>query len=205
MNSLDLVLLFVMTISVAISAFRGGIRELFSLAAIVAGFMLASRYYHAASSTLLRFTEHARVNEMISFVGIFIFAAVLISFIGAHLTHIVERSRLKPLNTFLGMAVGALKGIVISALIVYAIMVFVAVKDPIIADSRAFPYLTRVSGMISPIASGFFRDEFEKKVKEFRSAVKPGKDGEVHEKAKGEESVKPANPVKGNGKKSGED
>ena len=169
MNSLDLVLLLIMTVSIALSALRGGIRELFSLGAIIAAFILASNSYHFTSNTILRLTSHQEVNDIISFLAIFIFTAVLISFIGGHLTSAVKKSKLNSLNVLAGTAIGAIKGVVISCLIVYALMVFLPAGNQSLTGSRAFPYISRVSSLVSPIASRFFQDEFARKLKDFRS------------------------------------
>ena len=168
MNSLDIILLIIMAVSIMTSSMRGGIREIFSLFAIVAGFILATHFYIFASGNILRLTSHKEVNDIISFLAIFIFSAVLISFIGGSITEMVNKSKLKPWNKLFGTLIGAFKGIVVCALIVYILMVFLPAKSPILTRSRAFPYVSRVSDVVSPVASGFFRDEYQKKLKEFR-------------------------------------
>ena len=117
MNSLDIAILLIMAVSITVSSVRGGIRELFSLAAVIVGFILAAHFYHMASASFIRPTSHPEVNDTISFVSIFLFAAILISFIGGSLTHMAKKSKsLSPWNAIFGTAVGALKGLVISTL-----------------------------------------------------------------------------------------
>ena len=111
MNSLDLTLLLIIGISLAVSTFRGAVREIFSLGGVVAGFILASRFYEKTSLGILRLTSYPEINNIISFLVIFIFSSVLISFIGGMFSHAVNKSGFKVLNTFLGTFIGAVKGV----------------------------------------------------------------------------------------------
>jgi len=168
MNSLDIVILLIMAVALTVSTFRGGIREIFSLLAVIIGFLLAANFYHAASQNIFRPTSHDELNDIIYFLGIFIFAAVLISFIGGRLAGAVKKSKIKTWNVILGTVIGALKGLLVSCIIVYMLMVFLPANSRIFTKSYAFPYLSKVTSVISPIAPGFFREEFDKKLDEFK-------------------------------------
>jgi len=189
MNSLDIVILLIMTVALAVSAFRGGIREIFSFGAVIAGFLLAANFYHMATEQFIRPTSHEEVNYIISFLSIFIFSTVLISFIGGRISHAVKKSKLKPWDAMLGTAIGALKGLVISCLIVYALLVFLPTKSRVFTESRTFPYLSRIVEVISPIAPTFFQDEFTKKMDEFK------KSGTAIEKTFEKKVIEKAAPV----------
>ena len=45
MNTLDIVIIVIMVISICYSIYRGFIREIFSLLGIIAGFIAASQFY----------------------------------------------------------------------------------------------------------------------------------------------------------------
>ena len=170
MNSLDFTILIIMSVSITVSAFRGGIREIFSFGSVIVGFILASRYYKAATDSFgfLRLTSHPEVNYVITFIGIFVFTAVLISFIGGRISGIVKKAKLSLWDHALGTAIGALKGLIICALIIYALMVFLPSDSRILNNSKALPYIAKVTDVISPLGPKFFRDEFGKKLDEFR-------------------------------------
>ena len=169
MNSLDIAILLIMAVSITVSSVRGGIREIFSLAAVIVGFILAAHFYHMASASFIRPTSHPEVNDTISFVSIFLFAAILISFIGGSLTHMAKKSKsLSPWNAIFGTAVGALKGLVISTLIVYVLLVFLSANNEVLTGSVALPYLTRTARLVSPVAPRFFREEFDRKMREMK-------------------------------------
>ena len=172
MNSLDLTLLIIIAVSLAVSTFRGGVREIFSLGGVIAGFVLASRYYEKTSLGVLRLTSYPEINNIISFLVIFIFASVLISFIGGMFSHAVNKSGYRVLNTLLGAFVGAVKGVLIASLVLYALLVFFPADSAMFAKSKTFPYAIKFSKLISPIGPTFFREEFDKKLNETQGKEK---------------------------------
>lgn len=173
MNSLDLAMLFIMTVAIAVSTFRGGVRELFSLASVILGFFVAMHYYHATSDSFLRLTSYKHVNDTISFIAIFVFSAVLISFIGGRISGMVKKSGLGFLDHILGTTIGAIKGILICALITYALMVFLPSESHILKGSKTLPYISQATSIISPIGTQAFKDEFKKKLDELKKQPEP--------------------------------
>ncbi|MHB8173030.1 MAG: CvpA family protein [Nitrospirota bacterium] len=166
MNSLDLALLIIIAVSLAVSTFRGAVREIFSLGGVIAGFLLASHYYEKTSLGVLRLTSYPEINNIISFLAIFIFASVLISFIGGMLSHAANKSGFRVLNTLMGAFIGAIKGLLIASLVLYALLVFFPADSDMFTHSRTFPYAVKLSKLISPLGPKFFRDELDRKLEE---------------------------------------
>jgi len=199
MNSLDIVVLIILAISLAVGALWGAVRSVFTIASVIAGFLISSNFYHMASEGPLQLTSHKEVNDIISFLAIFIFTSVLISFIGGHIAMIVKKSKLKAWDSLTGAAVGALAGLVVSCLIVYALLVFLPSDSKTFTKSHAFPYISRLSELASPIAPGFFEDEFQKKMGEFKAGPlmpKPPKPPAPPERPKAPEKPKAHNKGK---------
>ncbi len=192
MNSLDLTLLLIIGVSLAVSTFRGAVREIFSLGGVVAGFILASRFYEKTSVGVLRLTSYPEINNIISFLIIFIFSSVLISFIGGMFSHAVNKSGFRVLNTLMGTFVGAVKGVLIASLVLYALLVFFPADSGMFTHSKTFPYAVRFSKFISPIGPTFFREEFDKKLNETKGQQKA-----VHPP----EPTQPSQPPKNHPKK----
>jgi len=179
-------MLFIMTVAITISTFRGGVRELFSLASVIMGFVIASHYYQATSESFLRLTSYPHVNNTISFIAIFIFSAVLISFIGGRISGIVKKSGLNFMDHILGTTIGTVKGILVCALITYVMMVFLPSESGILKESKALPYIAQATNIISPIGTQAFRDEFKKKLEDLKKKVSelPAKPEEPSKKEK---------------------
>jgi membrane protein required for colicin V production len=183
MNSLDFTLLIIIGVSLAVSTFRGAVREVFSLGGVIAGFILAAHYYEKTSLGVLRLTSYPEINNIISFLVIFIFSAVLISFIGGMFSHAVNKSGFKVLNTLLGTFIGAIKGVLIVSLVLYALLVFFPADSSMFTHSKTFPYAVRFSKLISPIGPTFFREEFDKKLNETKGQQNTGHPSEHPEPA----------------------
>jgi membrane protein required for colicin V production len=174
MNSLDFTLLIIIGVSLMVSTFRGAVREIFSLGGVIAGFILASHYYTKMSLGVLRLTSYPEINNIISFLVIFIFSAVLISFIGGMFSHAVNKSGFKVLNTLMGTFIGAVKGVLIASLVLYVLLVFLPANSTMFVKSRTFPYVVRLSKFISPIGPTFFREELDKKLNGTKGPEKAG-------------------------------
>ena len=164
MNSLDLTLLIIIGVSLLVSTFRGAVREIFSLGGVIAGFILASRYYEKTSLGVLRLTSYPKINNIISFLVIFIFSSVIISFIGGLLSHAANKSGFRVVNTLMGAFIGAIKGILIASLVLYALLVFFPTDSTMFTKSKTFPYAAKLSKLISPIGPKFFREELNRKL-----------------------------------------
>ncbi len=190
MNSLDLAMLAIVAVSVTVAMFRGIVRELFSLAAVFLGFYIAMHYYKATSDSFLRLTSYPHINNIISFIGIFVFSAVLISFIGGRISGavsgVLKASGLKIWDHVLGVAVGALKGVVICLLITYALMIMAPADSHILKGSKAFPYFSLAVNRIMPVEVKTFEQESKKKLEELKKDVPsiPSKDKEPVRKEK---------------------
>ncbi len=164
MNTLDILYIFIMTVSLAVSAFRGGVREFFSLAAVALGFVAAANFYHFGAGQLLRLTSHEEVNSIISFMLIFLFVALLVSYVGGQLSHLVKKKKLGFWNLMAGTAIGSLKGLFVCALLTYMLLVFMKPGGGFFSGSRAFPFMSQIAIAVAPIGPKNFREEFEKKL-----------------------------------------
>jgi membrane protein required for colicin V production len=164
LNTLDIIYIVIMVVSFAVSASRGGVRELFSLMAVGVGFVAASRFYQFGAGQLLRLTSHEEVNNIISFTIIFLFVAILVSYVGQQLTHIVKKADLGFWNIITGSAIGLVKGLFICALLTYMLLVFMKPGGGFFSGSKAFPLMSELTVAVSPIGPKNFRDELGKKL-----------------------------------------
>jgi len=164
LSTLDILYIVIMVVSFLVSASRGGVRELFSLLAVGVGFVAAARFYQFGGGQLLRLTSHVEVNNIISFTIIFLFVAILLSYVGAQLTHIVKKAELSFWNVMSGSAIGLLKGLFICSLMTYMLLVFMKPGGGFFSSSRAFPVMSELTLAVSPIGPRHFREELDKKM-----------------------------------------
>lgn len=120
MNGLDAVLLAALIVFAAIGAFRGLVREVFSLAAWVLAALAASMFSMEVAEWLKGSIAEPALRRIASFSLVFGVTFVLVAALGFLLRKLFFQGRLKTPDHVLGGFVGAARGM---ALIVIAVLV----------------------------------------------------------------------------------
>jgi membrane protein required for colicin V production len=119
-NWIDLTLLVILALFGLRGYFRGLFREIFSLAGLVAGFMMAVRYDETVASLAQAWWNVSPlVLKGVAFVAIFFIVYFLFSLTGWLLHQSAKIIFLQTLNRLGGFAVGIGKGATITAFIVF--------------------------------------------------------------------------------------
>jgi len=127
MNWLDIGIVVILSINVIFSLKRGLIREVFGLAGIILGLLVASKFY----KDILIFEnifKSPMLTRIISFILIFLGVGLLFSLIGTLVHKLVKIGGLGMLNYLGGFIFGFLKGVII-----IGIILFVMAKIPFIS------------------------------------------------------------------------
>jgi membrane protein required for colicin V production len=123
LNDLDLALLAIVFVSILFGVIRGLVREVLSLAFLVLGLVLAFLFYPQAGA-LLRNLVHPPALAVV--VGFFVILA-LVLIVGALFTwlirHLLVRGPLRALDRVLGGLFGLLRGCLVGAVLVFAMLV----------------------------------------------------------------------------------
>ena len=146
MNTLDTVLVVVLVISAALGLYWGVIRQLLSVAGLIAGIVLATRYGGRVAGALSSFIS----NDMATQVLGFLFVLIAVSALASLLATILRRS---VGLLFLGWAdhlIGGLLGLFQGALACTVILMIVALAPSerfasALSDSRIVPWLARAT------------------------------------------------------------
>lgn len=159
-NILDIVLLIIVFLSVMFGIIKGFIRELFSLAFFIIAVVLAFLFYHDVGSLFIKSIKNRDVANFTGF--IIVFASVLV--IGSIVTYLVKKiftvGPLKSIDMILGGVFGLIRGVLISAIIVFALISF-PVSDDLIVKSRLSPFVIKTIDVFL----GFLPVQFQHKVK----------------------------------------
>jgi membrane protein required for colicin V production len=119
-NWVDLIVLIVLALFALRGFFRGFFREIFSLAGLVVGFMLAVAFERPASAFIATYWQMSPlVLKGIAFVTIFFSVYFLLSLMGWLLHRSEKLLFLKTLNRAGGIAIGMGKGVAVAALLVF--------------------------------------------------------------------------------------
>ena len=120
MNWVDLIVLIVLALFALRGFCRGLFREIFSVAGLVAGFMLAVAYERPASAFIASYWQMSPlVLKGVVFIAIFFSVYFLLSLMGWVLHRSEKLLFLKTLNRAGGIAIGMGKGIAVAALAVF--------------------------------------------------------------------------------------
>lgn len=142
MNGLDIVIIAIITISIAFGLKTGLIKRAFSLLAIVLGLSVASRTYLQSAGILENVIHNPNVCKGLSFAIVFILVAIAITVVGRLLKGMVNLLLLGWVDRIGGAVLG-----LIGAAILFGAILLVITKFPIaglenwIQDSQLAPLL----------------------------------------------------------------
>jgi membrane protein required for colicin V production len=127
MNWLDFVLLAIILVTAVVGIFKGFVRQVIGLVAVVAGLILACLYYEQTAGIFMTFVKNDLVSNFLGF--LLIFVVVLIA--GAILGHLFTKAMKGPLafaNRLFGAIFGVVKAVLICGILVFALVSFEIAK-----------------------------------------------------------------------------
>ncbi|MCC6301515.1 MAG: CvpA family protein [Gammaproteobacteria bacterium] len=145
MTWLDVVIIAVIALSTLLSLFRGVVKEVLSLAVWVLSFWLAFRYSYPASRLLEGAVPYESVRTGAAFLLIFLVVLVTGMLLSSFVSRLVQTGGLGFADRALGALFGALRGVV-----VIAVLVMLAALTPLAQEagwqqSRLIGYFTILS------------------------------------------------------------
>jgi len=165
LNWLDTLLLVILLVTFIIGLVKGFIRQIIGLLAVVLGLVLASRHYGWLSWKLYSRIESDFWRNGLSFLIIF-FAVVLAGWLVGFLLGKLMKGTLSLANHLLGGALGLLKGVLIGAVIILAMLSFDFERQAIIG-SRLAPAMVKVSRALVLLIPQDLRERFVDTVKSY--------------------------------------
>ncbi len=162
---LDFVFAIVIVLSTGFALTKGLAREVISLVALIAGFILAILYYPVTAHWFLEFSRNESVANLIGFMIIFL-GCILIGAVAAFLVNrFVKMASLEWVDRLLGGLFGFLRGWAIASIIILALIAF-PVRENLVARSYLAPYLlagARAAALMVPQdMKNRFNDEYKK-------------------------------------------
>ena len=144
MNTLDTLLVVVLVISAALGLYWGVIRQLLSVAGLIAGIVLATRYGGHVADALSSFISNDMATQVLGFQFVLIAVSALVSLLATILRRSVGLLFLGWADHLLGGLLGLLQGAL--ACTVILMIVALAPSDRFaraLADSQIVPWLAR--------------------------------------------------------------
>ena len=154
MNILDILILCTMVLFLVQGIFRGFLRESASLAGVVLGIFLGSRFQPQATALLKAHVPDFSYLPVVSFVLIFALVLIASNALGYALSHLFRKAFLGWVDRGLGVWLALAKAVVLTYLGIVLLMFFLPAKAPLVANSRLAPWIIvsyqSMIGLISP-------------------------------------------------------
>jgi membrane protein required for colicin V production len=145
---LDFVFIAIAILSTAMAFFKGIARELISLGALIAGFILAALYYPLVGGRIADLTSSESVANLAGFMIIFLSCLVAGGIIAFIVKRTIKMASLDWIDRTLGGIFGFIRGWAICSIIVLALIAF-PVRETRLAQSYLGPYvLAGASGAV---------------------------------------------------------
>lgn len=164
-NWLDGVLAAIVLFSVLTAIFKGFVRELIALAAVLAGLLVAALGYHRASVWFDDLTRSHEVALGLAFLALFIVMLLLGALVSALAKKLIQKAGLQWFDRFLGGVFGLVRGVIVASILLMAMLAF-GIKPQALETSALAPFVAtgaRVIVNLMPVELRVqFKDGFEK-------------------------------------------
>jgi membrane protein required for colicin V production len=154
MNVLDWIILIILGVSTGFSAWKGFVRDLFSLIGLAGGALGATHFYPAGQSILETWLTASWFAAALSWIIIFLIVYVAAIALGRLVRASLAGLQLGWLDRTTGLLFGAVKGGLLSIGLVMVLTIFFAPEAAIIKGSRLAPRLIEVAGDLAGMVPG---------------------------------------------------
>ncbi len=168
MNTLDILILAILALTLVRGLFRGFVREISSIVGLIVGFILANRYHDQLLPLVSNILPDPVLANLISYTLIFLTGLVLILIIAAVLRYLLKITLLGWLDRLAGGTMGLIKGALLSILIVLLLTTFLAPQADILRTSRFAPDVNQISSLLADLMPPELRREFDEKSRPLR-------------------------------------
>ena len=168
MNVADWAILAVIIVSVLVAASQGFFYEVFSLAGVVIGYLLAAWEYRAVAALFEPYVNSQSAANVAGFLTIFL-AVVVLAGVAARLARwAISGVGLRWFDRLLGAAFGLARGVLLVTVFVMAFTAF-APGSQALANSSIAPYLLVIGRAASWLAPSQVRHQFRAGVEAVRA------------------------------------
>lgn len=149
MNFFDITIIIIISFCLIRGVFRGILGELANIVGVIAGFYGAYNYYREFTPLLEKWIANQALINIIAFFLLFslIFGFIIIIAVG--LEKLLKVAFLGWIDKTFGAVFGALKGILIAAVLFIVLTNIVPQNHTLLSQSTLAPYVARVSSVLT--------------------------------------------------------
>ena len=160
----DIIILSILLVSVLISIIRGFVREALSLAGWILAFWIAVKYAPVLDEKMVRTIQSDSLRFITAFIGLFlatILASVIVNKVLAKIVHAVG---LGGTDRMLGMMFGAMRGVLILCVLVFAAQMVSLNKQRWWKESQ-------LVGHLESLNEHLVTEQFKKRLQQFKEQI----------------------------------
>lgn len=160
---LDVALGAILLASVIGATLNGLTKELLRIASLVVGLLVAMWGYGLLAGYLAQWISNAKIASAAAFALLFIGCLITGALLARLLAGIWSLAGLGLLDRLLGAAFGALRGLLLAAVLLLALVAFQPVADTagLVADSRIAPFVLNLARTAAAVAPEALREAYQ--------------------------------------------
>lgn len=167
MTPLDWVIIGIFVVSFITAALNGFFVELFSIFGLIAGVIVAGRYYARFAPWLLKFIHSAPVAEAAAFLFITVGVLVAAGIAGRLVRWLLKKVGLGWADRLLGLVFGCVKGYFLATVLAMAVTAFFPGRQWV-QQSQLLPYFAGAAHQGSDVLPGRLGERIRHGVRVFR-------------------------------------
>jgi membrane protein required for colicin V production len=170
-NWLDWTLTAVVVVSVAIAFHKGFVRELISLAALIAAVIIAVRGYGWASAWFEDMTRSHQVAEGLAFLALFLGTLLVGAVVAGIAAQLIKKAGVQAFDRFLGGLFGLVRGVAVDCILLLALVAF-ALKLDAVRRSTLAPYVVAGADAVADVMPNDLKTQFRAGLQKYQESVR---------------------------------
>jgi membrane protein required for colicin V production len=169
LNELDWVLAAIFLLGIVRGLWRGAISQVFGIAGVLGGFLLASHFYESVCNQIVRVLPRLgepHLLSIISFALIFLLTWFCLSCLGYWLGSFFRRAGMGCLDRMLGAGVGVGKALIMAIILISSLTFLLSSDNDILRASRLAPYVQLLTQHLIRVTPPRVQQLFETKRQE---------------------------------------
>lgn len=169
-NWLDCILAAVVLVSVIAAAIKGFVRELISLASVIAGLAVAALGYRRAGLWFEDLTRSHEIALGLGFLSLFLLTLVVGILVSVLARKLIQKAGLQWFDRLLGGVFGLIRGVAVDCVLLMALVAF-SIKVEAVQQSKLAPYVATGARVVALAMPGELKAQFQAGFEKFRQAL----------------------------------
>jgi membrane protein required for colicin V production len=160
----DATIVFFLFVCLIRGIFKGPVHELFSIAGVLVGLLVAASYFPIISNLLSGWIDSTQLRHLVCFLALFGCTYFLISLSGVFATYLLRLPPLGWINRTFGAGFGALIGVLLIAVVLVPLVTFLPRNSTWIGSSILLRYENSLSEEMARIVPTTLQNQFSSNI-----------------------------------------